>query len=537
METNQKNFKQCDMCKDTEATSLCPQCFSYYCDGCYKQVHERKKNKDHKKEPIDFNVPIDTWCPQHEKNAINLFCIDEKELCCSYCYYLNLHNGHKVVPIEDEETLKKENINVNDYIKEFEFSAKNVESVKEKIEKEINKINELYEKMDKEVTKSFELKHEKLIKEEKEMKDKLDNEVTKIKSKLEENLSLVNNLLRNYEKINKGIQGLHKEGQNSNIKLLKNLTYVSKINKNQKEMKKFSQMLVKNLKLEFIDDKINYEEYYFNGLSIPKEIRISNIKSNSCNISWKIDDINILNIDKNKIKYKIEIRKEDEQFKSIYEDKNMNYFINNLDSNTNYEIKICTLYDNISSNYSDIIKFKTNKFDSILLNETNKCNECLKKIYEWTGGKNMELLYRGTRDGMSVDAFHNKCNNKGPTICLFKNEKSYIFRGYASIDWQGPSQGICRSASDSFIFTLTNMYNIPPTKFPNSNTNDSIWDDFSYGPCFSGYCDIAVQFNSNCTNFPNAYKDVLGKGYSIFKGDNDNNQFILKEIEVFKLIK
>ena len=35
----------------------------------------------------------------------------------------------------------------------------------------------------------------------------------------------------------------------------------------------------------------------------------------------------------------------------------------------------------------------------------------------------MELLYRGARDGMSVDAFHNKCNNKGPTISLFKNEK------------------------------------------------------------------------------------------------------------------
>ena len=255
------------------------------------------------------------------------------------------------------------------------------------------------------------------------MKDKLDNEVTTIKSKLEEYLSLANNLIKNYEKINKGIQGLNKEGQNTNINLLKNLTYVSKLNKNQKEMNKISQILMKNLKLDFIDDNIKYEEYYFNGLSIPKDIQISDIKLNSCNISWKIDDINILNIDKNKIKYKIEIRKENEQFNSIYENNNMNYNINKLESNTNYEIRICTIYNNIHSNYSDIIKFKTNKFDSILLNETNKCNECLKKIYEWTGGKNMKLLYRGTRDGMSVDAFHNKCNNKGPTICLFKNEK------------------------------------------------------------------------------------------------------------------
>ena len=409
--------------------------------------------------------------------------------------------------------------------------------VKKKIENEIKNINESYDKMDKETTKSFELKHEKLIKEEKEIKDKLVNEFTKIKEKLEEHLSLTNSLIRNYEKINKGIQKLDKEEQDNNINLLKKLTYISKLNKNQKEMSKISQILMKNLKLDFIDDKIKYEEYYFNGLSIPKNIQINDIKYNNCHISWKIDDINILNIDKNKIKYKIEIRKENEQFNSIYENNNMNYNINKLESNTNYEIRLCTIYNNIISNYSDIIKFKTNKFDSILLNETNKCDECLNKIYEWTGGKNMELLYRGTRDGMSADVFHNKCNNKGPTISLFKNEKGYIFGGYASVDWQGPSEYAYRSAPDSFIFTLTNMYNISPTKFPNSNTSKSIWDGSRYGPIFGGGHDICIGFNSNCTNFPNSYKDVLGKGYSIFKGDNDNYNFNLKEIEVFKLIK
>ena len=464
-------------------------------------------------------------------NIYNLYI----ELCCSLCYYLSLHNNHKVVQIEDEETLKKENINIKDYIKEFDESAKNVITIKEKVENEIKKINELYEKMDLETTESFKLKHDKLKEEEKEMKDKLDNEVTTIKSKLEEYLSLANNLIKNYEKINKGIQGLNKEEQNNNINLLKNLTYVSKLNKNQKEMNKISQILMKNLKLDFIDDNIKYEEYYFNGLSIPKDIQISDIKVNSCNISWKIDDINILNIDKNKIKYKIEIRKENEQFNSIYENNNMNYNINKLESNTNYEIRLCTIYNNINSNYSDIIKFKTNKFDSILLNETNKCDECLNKIYEWTGGKNMELLYRGTRDGMSADVFHNKCNNKGPTISLFKNEKGYIFGGYASIDWTG--SGGYKSAPDSFIFTLTNMYNISPTKFPNSDTSKSIYDCSSYGPIFGFGHDICIGFNSNSTNFPYSYKDVLGKGYSIFKGDNDNYNFNLKEIEVFKLIK
>ena len=230
-------------------------------------------------------------------------------------------------------------------------------------------------------------------------------------------------------------------------------------------MNNISKMLMKNLKLNYIDDNIKYEEYYFNGLSIPKDIQINDITSNSFKLSWKIDDINILNIDKNKIKYKIEIRKENEQFNSIYENNNMNCYIDKLNSDTNYEIRICSIYNNINSIWSEIKKIKTNNVDSILLNETKRCDEFLNKIYEWTGGKNMQLLYRGSRDGMSTDSFHNRCNNKGPTISLFKNERGYIFGGYSAIDWI--SSGSYRNNSDNFIFTLTNMYNIESTKFPN----------------------------------------------------------------------
>ena len=78
MELNKKNFKQCDMCKGADATSLCPQCFSYYCDVCHKDVHDRNINSQHKKEEIDRYVPIDTRCPDHDNIPINLFCIDEK---------------------------------------------------------------------------------------------------------------------------------------------------------------------------------------------------------------------------------------------------------------------------------------------------------------------------------------------------------------------------------------------------------------------------------------------------------------------------
>ena len=75
---SKKNFKHCDMCKFTEASFLCSKCFCYYCEGCFKQVHGIKENSQHNKEKIDYNVPIDTRCPEHDTIPINLFCTDEK---------------------------------------------------------------------------------------------------------------------------------------------------------------------------------------------------------------------------------------------------------------------------------------------------------------------------------------------------------------------------------------------------------------------------------------------------------------------------
>ena len=218
----------------------------------------------------------------------------------------------------------------------------------------------------------------------------------------------------------------------------------------------------------------------------------------------------------------------------------MNYLINNLDRNTNYEIRICSVYNDINSIYSEIKKVKTNEFDSLILKESNRVDEFIKKIYEWSGCNNMKLLYRGTRDGMGGNYFHNKCNNKGPTISLFKNEKGNIFGGYASTDWTSCNN--YKSAPESFIFTLTNIHGTEPTKFPNSNTNYSIDDLSNYGPIFGGGNDIYTLENnssSSYSNFPHSYQDILGKGRSIFTGDlnNNNGNINLKEIEVFKIYK
>ena len=74
----QKNIKQCEICKVKEATTLCLDCYSYFCEACYKYVHDIKENNNHNNEKMDLFVPIDTICPEHTKSPMNLFCIEEK---------------------------------------------------------------------------------------------------------------------------------------------------------------------------------------------------------------------------------------------------------------------------------------------------------------------------------------------------------------------------------------------------------------------------------------------------------------------------
>ena len=375
------------------------------------------------------------------------------------CHFLNIHNNHKIIRIEDEEELRKEKMSIEDCSKDFDENKNRIEELKKKIENEIKEINKLYEKVNKEIIKSYKLKHEKLIKEENELKDKLKNEVTKIKENLEINLLKINEIIRKNERINKGIKILLED---KDKKMIKELNYISNINKNKKEMKLLYQQPMINLKILFNENESNikYEEYYFNGISKPKDIEFNDIGINSFKISWKIEDN--VNIENKEIKYRIEIRKENDKFKLIYEGNNNNYIINNLDDNTNYEIRLCSFYNNIISEWTQIYKIKTSY--SVILNNNERKKEYINKIIEWSGYKSMELIYRGTRDGMTPNDFHNKCDNKGKTICLFLNDKDNIFGGYSSIPWT--NNGGSKTANDCFLFTLSNIYNTEPTKFP-----------------------------------------------------------------------
>ena len=443
-----------------------------------------------------------------------------------------MHPNHKIIELSDIENLKRENITIDSSIKDFNKIVENTISLKTDIEQEIDKINTLYEKTIEKITKSFLVKHEELIIRENNIKEKLQIEVTKVKEILENYLSKSNNEIKLSEKINRGLKQLQSEENN----VLKNIAYVSKLKKCQKEMKILLSDKIKSLKFKYQEDKCNikYEYYFFKEILIPKNIEIKDIFSTSFKVFWEIDN-NVKNNNK-KLQYKVEIRKENEDFYTIYEGENEECSIDNLQVNSKYELRIGLFNNFLNYSWSEIKKIKTSDFDSAILKKTQRESEFVNKLIEWSGYKKMDLIYRGTRDGMKESEFHNKCNNKGETLSLFENDQGNIFGGYASIPWE--IKGGYQNAPNSFIFTLTNIYNSEPTKFPSVNTGKEICDSYYCGPCFGK--DIGIFVNgANYSGFPKSFQDTLGKGKSIFTGNLNNNikDLKIRELEVFQLLK
>ena len=128
-------------------------------------------------------------------------------------------------------------------------------------------------------------------------------------------------------------------------------------------MEELFKQLMGSIKISYLEEQKNvkYDEYYFNGIQIPKDIEFRDITLYSFKVFWRIDKIHIINIDNNEIKFRVEIRKKDsnEKFTKVYEGKNTNYLISNLDMNTNYEIRICSIYNDLVGSWSEIKNVNT----------------------------------------------------------------------------------------------------------------------------------------------------------------------------------
>ena len=125
------------------------------------------------------------------------------------------------------------------------------------------------------------------------------------------------------------------------------------------------------------------------------------------------------------------------------------------------------------------------------------------------------------------------CDNKGPTLTIIRSKKNHLYGGYTPLPWDRSNTN--KAHMDMFIFTLSNPYNIPPTKYSiKQDPYCGIHCGASYGPIFG--TDIVTYSNSHQrsshTHFPTNYIDTTGKAQKTFTGNFD---FTTMEIEVYSV--
>lgn len=143
------------------------------------------------------------------------------------------------------------------------------------------------------------------------------------------------------------------------------------------------------------------------------------------------------------------------------------------------------------------------------------------------------LLFRASRDGFTAQAFHSKCDNKGPTVTIVKSGTN-IFGGFTENSWN--SQGNFHHCSQSFLYSLVNPQGVAPSKMPLvKNQQNAIYCQSGYGPTFGGGHDFYVSTNANTSNasyinLGNTYHLPTGQSNVFFTGARNFN---VTDYEVF----
>ena len=302
--------------------------------------------------------------------------------------------------------------------------------------------------------------------------------------------------------------------------------YIS--NKNRVEYEsKFDISYIKKVKLFILYDTINecleeinlgintgksylVEEKNYINIFIP----LNNIKFNE--INFKVDlkeNINIVN------------NKEINELKNVIKDQN-NEIINLKNKVNQLEILVNDLLI-FKKDIVGKITFKINSkivdsyFNIILIkNWINNINNESSKIIK------AKILYKLSKDGDSIDTFHQKCDNNSPTLLLVETTNGRKFGGYTTCVWSVNKGG--KKDGKTFLFSLDEK-KLYKKKKEHENERD-IYCRKDAGPTFGGNDLYFYQ--------------TLKKGYSAspyyFLDKNDlakniKDDFDIKEIEIFKI--
>lgn len=76
------------------------------------------------------------------------------------------------------------------------------------------------------------------------------------------------------------------------------------------------------------------------------------------------------------------------------------------------------------------------KIDSAILKDDEEKEFLMSLLGE---EKELKLLWRATKDGGAMSEFHSRCDDKGPTLTIFKANTGRRMGGYTSESWDSNS--------------------------------------------------------------------------------------------------
>ena len=148
----------------------------------------------------------------------------------------------------------------------------------------------------------------------------------------------------------------------------------------------------------------------------------------------------------------------------------------------------------------------------------------------------LKRIYCGSIDGFRANNFHENCDDKGPTICIIKNEYNTIFGGYTSVTWNSKGKN---DDDTAFLFQLYPEPNIFIQRDDNKY-NRCIYTQ-AYHMCgWSTQCDLLIKDECNIISKNMSYAQrgsyTFNDATQLVGGQSLSGyvSFLVKDIEVFQ---
>jgi hypothetical protein len=151
------------------------------------------------------------------------------------------------------------------------------------------------------------------------------------------------------------------------------------------------------------------------------------------------------------------------------------------------------------------------------------------EIFKSLNIKKAVLLYRGSENDFSAQAFHMKCDNRGPTVTIIRSEKGNIFGGYTPIPWDSSNTWGRDENKDSFLFSITRSSKHKLVKPKYAIDNCAV-----FGPTFGNGADLYIS--DECHMNESSYTE-LGDSYeSNYKFQSlDARSYLSGSIKYFRV--